>query len=382
MSKTPRVDHAESLIHTNEQEPVGYVRSSVAKHLEIELNQALADLKVAQNLLEKLNSSLNPKTIEQIAPTATTEEQEVSSPFVIQAVELTSAQVIKPTPSPKSVGDSVEYVDGQILFNKGDNAKHLAIVLEGTVEVFDPIGNVSLANLGAGCAFGEQAVLEGGVRDASVRALGNVRCLEINTESLRVDLMKNKGLLRQTIEGLLLQLSMCNQISKMISKPDMHLVYELLNNDRLTTIQIHNKLRDAFDNPNSRSLPAEQMMYLKLQSSEKLMSYWFKSGKVLGSPSKDSVGSAYVITEGSVEAQCGNRTIRLGCGSVLGLAEGITGEPFSWTLVARENLTVKVISIDEVLRELKHSNLGIKGIVRYTTSRILELKKTFNKITN
>jgi CRP/FNR family cyclic AMP-dependent transcriptional regulator len=406
MSKTPRVDHAENLVLTNEQQPAGYVRSSVAKHLEIELNQALADLKAAQNLLEKLNSSLNLKNTEQIAPSVTTEEHAVPSPSVIQAVELTSApdakllqgrdinknradeigaasaQVITPTPSPKSVGDSVEYADGQILFNKGDNAKHLAIVLEGSVEIFDPIGNVSLANLGAGCAFGEQAILEGGVRDASVRALGNVKCLEINTESLRVDLMKNKGLLRQTIEGLLLQLSMCNQISKMISKPKMHLVYELPKNERLTTIQIQNKLRDAFDNPDSRSLPAEQMMYLKLQSSEKLMSHWFKSGKVLGSPSMDSIGSAYVITEGSVEAQCGDRSIRLGCGSVLGLAEGITGEPFSWTLVARENLTVKVISIAEVLRDLKHSNIGIKGIVRYTTSRILELKKTFNQITN
>jgi hypothetical protein len=62
---------------------------------------------------------------------------------------------------------------------------------------------------------------------------------------------------------------------------------------------------------------------------------------------------------------------------VIGLAEGITGEPFSWTLVAKEHLTVKVISVDKVLRDLEHSNSGVRGIVRYTTSRILELQKTF-----
>jgi len=394
MSKTPRVDNAERLIYADAQEPVGYVLSSFAKLLEIELNQALMDLKVAQQLLKNVSSSAHPAA-------AATKEPEVSAPCVFQAAAPTPspegkpsqdrvsqqssagqaatprAQVIQPTPSPQGAGESVDYEDGQILFNKGDKAKHLAIVLEGLVEIFDPVGNVRLATLGAGCSFGEQAILEGGIRDASVRASGKVKCLEIKTEVLRAQLMKDKGLLRQTIEGLLLQLSMCNQISKMIATPDANLVYELVKDERLTTIQIQSKLNDAFNNPDSHGLPAEQMMYLKLQSSEKLMSHWFESGKVLGRPSSDSISFAYVIMEGSVEAQCGNRTMRLGCGSVIGLAEGITGEPFSWTLVAKEHLTVKVISVDKVLRDLEHSNSGVRGIVRYTTSRILELQKTF-----
>lgn len=407
MSKTPRVDQAERLIYTNAQEPVGYVLSSVAKHLELELNQALADLKAAQQLLKNVNATRHPANSEPAELSAVAIEPEVSAPSALKAaaptpaseskslqspvskqdredeVRAPRAQVIQPTPSPQGAGESVEYEDGQILFNKGDNAKHLAIVLEGSVEIFDPVGNVKLATLGAGCSFGEQAILEGGVRDASVRASGKVKCLEIKTEALRTNLMKDKGLLRQTIEGLLLQLSMCNHISTMIATPDTNRTnraYELVKDERLTTLQIQGKLSDAFDNPDSHGLPAEQMMYLKLQSSEKLMSHWFESGKVLGCPSTDSIGSAYVIMEGSVEAQCGSRNIRLGCGSVMGLAEGITGEPFSWTLVAREHLTVKVISVDKVLRDLEHCNPGVKGIVRYTTSRILELQKTFAQI--
>lgn len=401
MSKTPRVDHAERLIYNNSQEPVGYVLSSVAKRLEIELNQALADLKAAQRLLKADSSSPHPGQIEPVERPVAEKQSDESAPIAWQAAAPTPppsgkslqgrvsqpsqaneaasapAHVIQPPPNLQSAGESVEYEDGQVLFNKGDNAKHLAIILEGSVEVFDPVGNVRLAMLGAGCSFGEQAILEGGVRDASVRASGKVKCLEIKTKALRAQLMKDKGLLLQTIEGLLLQLSMCNQISKMIATPDTDLVYELVKDERLTTLQIQSKLHDAFNHPDSHGLPAEQMMYLKLQSSEKLMSHWFESGTVLGRPSGDAIGSAYVIMEGSVEAQCGHRTLLLGCGSVLGLAEGVTAEPFSWTLVAKAHLTVKIISIDKVLRDLEHSNPGVRGIVRYSASRILELQKNF-----
>ena len=113
------------------------------------------------------------------------------------------------------------------------------------MEIFDPVGNIRLAILGAGSSFGEQAILEGGMRDASVRALGKVKCLEIKTEALRAQLIKDNGLLRQTIEGLLLQLSMCNQISKLIVTSGANLVYELLGDERLTSIQLHDKLNEA-----------------------------------------------------------------------------------------------------------------------------------------
>ena len=46
-SKTPRVDGAEHLIYSDENEPIKYVLSSFAKDLEMELNQALADLKTS-----------------------------------------------------------------------------------------------------------------------------------------------------------------------------------------------------------------------------------------------------------------------------------------------------------------------------------------------
>jgi len=397
-SKTPRVDHAERLIYAHMREPVGFVLSSVAKLLEIELNQALAELKAARHanpvsaLQQTQANSTSPSeviepakfsdVVQDVKVPAPSAKAILAEPSVMKAGVAAHVdesgprpQVIEPTIRPEGAGESVEYDDGQILFNKGDNAERLVIVLEGSVEIFDPVGNISLAILGAGSSFGEQAILEGGIRDASVKASGKVKCLEINTDAFRTQLIKDTGLLLQTIEGLLLQLSMCNQISKMIETSDADLVYQLLGDESLTSLKLQDKLNDAYNNPGTHGLSAEQMMYLKLQSSEKLFSDWIEAGKELGSPTGEYLGSAYVIIEGSVNASFGDRTIRLGHGSVLGLAEGITGKPFSWTLVANEHLTVKTISIDKVLRGLEHSNPGIRGIVRYTSSRILELQK-------
>ena len=56
--------------------------------------------------------------------------------------------------------------------------------------------------------------------------------------------------------------------------------------------------------------------------------------------------------------------MRLRHGSILGLAEGITGAPYAWTSIALEDVTVKTIPMDKVLRDLERANSGIAGIVR------------------
>jgi len=409
-SSTPRVDKAERFMYAIKREPVGFVLSSFAKRLELELNQALAELETRQPVKQagataqgpaskpvaaasiptaEVSAGDQPKNVAQSKTTVPNPQETAAnkgkpSSAIDNAVDSDDddsgppPQIIKPSKTPEGAGDSVEYEDGQVLFNKGDKANHLAIVLEGSVEIFDPVGNIKLAVLGPGSSFGEQAILEGGIRGASVKASGKVKCLEIKAEPIRNLLKNDAGILLQTIEGLLLQLGMCNHISKMIATPGADLVYELLGDETLTSIQLQRKLNDAYKNPDSHGLSAEQMMYLKLQSSERLMSNWFESGKTLASPEDDHPVAAYVIAEGSVDAKCGNRVIRLGHGSVLGLAEGITGAPFTWTLVANNHLTVKAISLNKVLRGLERTNAGIRGIVRYTTSRILELQKGFN----
>ncbi len=298
---------------------------------------------------------------------------------VINPPKFFSSKTSKSDESDKSEngGINVDYEDGEIIFNKGDKANYLAIVLNGLVEIFDPVDNTTFAELRPGSAFGEQSIIDGGIRSASARCIGHVKCLQIQTEPIRELLKKDSGLLLQAIEGLLLQLSMCNHISKLIAANAGDLFYELISDEKHNSIQLKKMLTDAMSGSDNSHINSDKMMYLKLMSSSKLHSHWFDAGKKLGSPADQHLGNAYVIVDGTVNAECGTRNIHLGHGSVLGLAEAITTSPFSWTLVAHNNLTVKVIPISKVIAGIQRTHPGIKGIVRYTSSRIIELQKAF-----
>ena len=98
------------------------------------------------------------------------------------------------------------------IFNKGDLADKFYIIESGSIEIFDPDANQVIAKLEEGDAFGEQAILLGGIRGASAKATTDSVCMEISTIKLRDMLNIEESLLRPTIEALLLQLTMHNEI--------------------------------------------------------------------------------------------------------------------------------------------------------------------------
>ena len=79
----------------------------------------------------------------------------------------------------------VEYSDGEVLFNKKDSATNFYVLKSGEIELFDPDTNKKLAILEKGASFGEQAILAGGVRSVSAKAIGNVICIEITADALK-----------------------------------------------------------------------------------------------------------------------------------------------------------------------------------------------------
>ena len=105
-----------------------------------------------------------------------------------------------------------EFASSQMIFNKGDLADKFFIISSGEVEIFDPETKQKIALLKEGDAFGEQAILVGGVRAASAKAVVNTHCLEITTAKLKDMLQHEAGMLRPTIEALLLQLVMHNEL--------------------------------------------------------------------------------------------------------------------------------------------------------------------------
>jgi CRP-like cAMP-binding protein len=71
---------------------------------------------------------------------------------------------------------------GEVLFRAGDRGDALFIVAKGKVEVNSDSGS-AIAKLGEGQAFGEMALLSGGLRTATVRAPIEAELLEIDREN-------------------------------------------------------------------------------------------------------------------------------------------------------------------------------------------------------
>jgi CRP/FNR family cyclic AMP-dependent transcriptional regulator len=107
------------------------------------------------------------------------------------------------------------FAQNTLIFSKGDEATKFYMIQSGLVEIFDPISNQTIAQLSEGDAFGEQAIIVGGIRGASAKALKQTICLEVTTIKLREMLRYEEGILRPTIEALLLQLTMHNELKSL-----------------------------------------------------------------------------------------------------------------------------------------------------------------------
>ena len=381
---TPRVDAAERFMRSPHRPPFGFVPSEVARQLETELQLALEVVHGRASLedLERHQSAAGSPVQGMAAPRRKAPAAPRSAPPrpAAQAAPERSADSAAPARprqkvSAEGAGEKNIYEPGQVLFNKGDKADHLAIILEGQVEIFDPADNKTIATLGAGASFGEQAILEGGVRGASARAKDQVTCLEISTAPLRAILKSDPGILTPIVESLLLQLNMVNKLSKLEKSEEEVYSYEVLSQSRMSTMQLQNLLTEIYNTGDTKGLSSEGLMFLKLQASDKLKTSAQPSGERLASAGEDNFASAYIVVEGHVDAESGQYRYSLGPGSVLGLAEGLTDAALTWTLTAQDHVTVMEIPIDKALRGLEHANPGIRGIVRYTADRILDLQK-------
>jgi len=381
-SRTPKTDAAERFMHTPGRPPVGFVLSEFARRMEYELRVAievangratLADLERVQKLNIKSLPSRN------VAPVRAASPAPAVAP-VRKAASESAAQAPAPrTPrrkvSSEGAGESIVYEEGKVLFNQGDKADHLAIILEGSVEIFDPKSGNSIAVLNKGVSFGEQAILEGGMRGASARAHTRVVCLEISTAPLRAILKSDPGILTPVVEAMLLQLNMANKISKSVATDDLD--YEVTSDNNLSSTQVQKILDEVYATGDNKGMSSDELMFLKLLASNKLHSTVHESGTVLGSPDDTELGLGYIIVQGHVEATIGRKKYKFGPGSVLGLAEALLDKTLPWSLVSLDTVTLMNIPIDKALRGLEHANPGIRGIVRYTADRIMVLQNTF-----
>lgn len=421
MSDTPVTDVAERFMHSGPGKSFGFISSELGRKLERDLNAATLALKLAgpgpgKAVLDggrppegasDTQAVVNAKT-PPVGSTAPAQSKVVASDRkepgsaspstagrAIPAVQASAvspaagvagvagvasvASVASEAPAQRApaedAGDFVEYAPGDVLFNKGEPANHMAVIIGGSVEIFDPEHNRQIAVIGKGNFFGEQAILRGGVRGASVRALDTVTCLEIKTENLRTLLSADGGVLMPGIEALLLQLGVVNGIVRVVKTPGAERVFEVIDHLKLTAVQGRKALSHAFDKE-EHGLSSDQMLFLKLQSSEKLQTSLFSPGQQLGSVGEAQTGLGFVILDGHVDAVKGDLSVRLGVGSVIGVAEGFANSPLLMSYAAVENVTALILPMDQVLRGFDNANAGIKAISRYTAARVIELEQS------
>ncbi|HEV2348329.1 MAG TPA: Npt1/Npt2 family nucleotide transporter [Terriglobia bacterium] len=85
------------------------------------------------------------------------------------------------------IAEEREFEAGQIIFNEGQAAHHLYILVRGKVEVFRQVDSTEhpIAILNEKESFGEMAILDDKNRSATVRALDPIVVLKIDRESFR-----------------------------------------------------------------------------------------------------------------------------------------------------------------------------------------------------
>ncbi len=100
---------------------------------------------------------------------------------------------------------------GSVLFEIGAPADKLYLIQSGAIGMAGKDGKV-FVTLRAGESFGEQAMLQGGIRGATAIATEDAVCHEITVDGLR-DMLKTKSPVMIAIfEGLMLQQNMHNDL--------------------------------------------------------------------------------------------------------------------------------------------------------------------------
>jgi len=125
----------------------------------------------------------------------------------------------------------------------------------------------------------------------------------------------------------------------------------------------------------SGQLSSEERLYFTLWGSSQLSTASFSARQKLVTKGAE-VHAAYFIVSGQMLALDGDHIYRIGPGSVIGLAEGLAGLPYSMTVVAVSAVQVRLIAMHKVDVLLPKMPAGLRGILRSAVMRTLALKNT------
>lgn len=124
----------------------------------------------------------------------------------------------------------------------------------------------------------------------------------------------------------------------------------------------------------SGKLTSEERLYFTLWGSSQLSTASFSARKRLVTKGAE-VHAVYFIVSGHLLGIDGDDIYRLGPGSVIGLAEGIGGLPYSMTVVAVDSVQARLVAMHKIDGLIPKMPAGLRGILRSAVMRTLNLKQ-------
>ncbi len=97
-----------------------------------------------------------------------------------------------------------DYKDGSIIFAEDSVGKEMYIIISGKVKIIKEKDTVEtiLATLEEGEFFGEMSLFDNNPRSATVKAIGNVKLLEINQKNFLKKISKDPSLAFRILEKM------------------------------------------------------------------------------------------------------------------------------------------------------------------------------------
>lgn len=380
-SRTPRTDAAERFFHEAGKPPIGFVDSKVSRTLELELAHTLDHLKKhgveAPEGLDTGNLTLARiprKPGSSFTQGAASAAQAAASipPAVAAQVKLLKASLSE------GLGDVHSYEDGSVLYRRGERTEHVFMLLQGQLRLSQQQDGSEDALLGPGHVFAEHGLFEQGVHTESLTAVGQVQCALLPANDLQTLLAADTSLLPHVLMALAMQYRQVLRITQALNAGRAMTQYEVLGHKTLTRPELHRALADAQAQAPGNGPAASQLMCLKLQVTDHLANRLYRAGMSLGGPAdKELLGLGLMLVQGQAQLRLGEHELRLGQGSVIGVAEGLTGQAFSWQHAALEDIDARAFPVERALERLERADPVFRALASHLCALVLAEQRDF-----
>jgi CRP-like cAMP-binding protein len=277
-----------------------------------------------------------------------------------------------------SLGDSHSYEAGSTLYRRGERTEHVFILQQGQLQLTQAQDGSPDRLLGPGTVLGEHGLFEADVHTESITAVGPVRCALIRTDPLKAVLAADTSVLPLALMALVLQYRQVAHICASLAAGWPLVQFEVMNSKPLSLTELHRALVEAQTQAPGTGLSPAQHLCLKLQASELLPTRLMRADMPLGSPDdRESLGMGLMLLQGAALAQLGEHQVQLGQGSVIGLAEGLTGQPFGWTFATAQDSDARVFPLDRVLGRLERSDPVLRALASHLCALTLSMQRNF-----